>query len=135
MAGCCLYFPWFGRNHNHKNHQPWALVENMLNFNEYLLKRIGTIIAIQLKFTEGSPNYKKKFLSTVFANSEQSCLDSVKLKTTCVVKRGAIYRQAQFLYNSELGTRQFFSFATTTTRQRNIASGTSQGPEKKSKNS
>ena len=30
----------------------------------------------------------------------------------------------------ELGTRQFFSFATTTTRQRNIASGTSQGPEK-----
>ena len=26
--------------------------------------------------------------------------------------------------------RQFFSFATKTTRQRNIASGTSQGPEK-----
>ena len=31
---------------------------------------------------------------------------------------------------SELGTRQFFSFATTTTRQRNRASRTSQGPEK-----
>ena len=30
----------------------------------------------------------------------------------------------------ELGTQQFFSFATTTTRQGNIASGTSQGPEK-----
>ena len=31
---------------------------------------------------------------------------------------------------TELATRQFFSFATTTTRQRNITSGTSQGPEK-----
>ena len=31
---------------------------------------------------------------------------------------------------TELGTRQFFSFATTTTRQRNRASRTSQGPEK-----
>ena len=30
----------------------------------------------------------------------------------------------------ELGTRQFFSFATTTTRQRNRSSRTSQGPEK-----
>ena len=29
--------------------------------------------------------------------------------------------------------RQLFSFATTTTRQRNIASGTSQGPEKNRK--
>ena len=36
-------------------------------------------------------------------------------------------------YMAELGTRQFFSFATTTTRQRNIASGTSQGPEKNRK--
>ena len=34
---------------------------------------------------------------------------------------------------SELGTRQFLSFATTTTQQRNIASGTSQGPEKNRK--
>ena len=34
---------------------------------------------------------------------------------------------------SELGTRQFFSFATTTTRQRNIDSGTSMGPEKNRK--
>ena len=33
----------------------------------------------------------------------------------------------------ELGTRQFFSFATTTMRQRNIASGTSQVPEKNRK--
>ena len=30
----------------------------------------------------------------------------------------------------ELGTRKFFSFATTTTQQCNIAEGTSQGPEK-----
>ena len=35
--------------------------------------------------------------------------------------------------SAELGTRQFFSFATTTTRQRNIASRTSQGPEKNQK--
>ena len=34
---------------------------------------------------------------------------------------------------TELGTRQFFSFVTTTTRQRSIASETSQGPEKNRK--
>ena len=34
---------------------------------------------------------------------------------------------------TELATRQFFSFATTTTRQRNITSGTSQRPEKNRK--
>ena len=31
---------------------------------------------------------------------------------------------------SELGMQQFFSFATTSTRQHSIAAGTSQGPEK-----
>ena len=35
-----------------------------------------------------------------------------------------------FMFYTELGTRQLFSFATTTTRQRNRASRTSQGPEK-----
>ena len=35
-----------------------------------------------------------------------------------------------FLNSAELGTRQLFSLATTTTRQRNRASRTSQGPEK-----
>ena len=34
---------------------------------------------------------------------------------------------------AELGTRQLFSFATKTTRQRNRASRTSQGPEKNRK--
>ena len=32
--------------------------------------------------------------------------------------------------SAELGTRQFFSFTTTTTRQRKIASRTMQGPKK-----
>ena len=40
------------------------------------------------------------------------------------------YRTVQDAIFSELGMRQFFSFVTTTTRQHNIASGTSQGPEK-----
>ena len=38
-----------------------------------------------------------------------------------------------YMNQSELGTRQFFSFATTTMRQCTIASGTSQGTEKKQK--
>ena len=42
----------------------------------------------------------------------------------------SIVKTIDFDHLAELGTRQFFSFATTTTRQRNIASGTSQGPEK-----
>ena len=37
------------------------------------------------------------------------------------------------VFRAELGTRQFFSFATTTTRQRNIASKTSQEPGKNRK--
>ena len=59
---------------------------------------------------------------------ENKSLDFLKLTTNFL--KYVLTHVPVHVGPAELGTRQFFSFATTTTRQRNRASRTSQGPEK-----